>query len=43
MNNEMMLELSRVISDEQSSEAALTNLKSKYETLLQGQLPLTYQ
>ncbi len=43
MNNEMMLELSKVIAGEQTAAQALGNLQSKYKDLLKGQLPITYQ
>jgi multiple sugar transport system substrate-binding protein len=43
MNNEMMLELSKVIADEQTPKQALDNLKTKYEKLLEGKLPVSYQ
>lgn len=43
MNNEMMLELSMVISGEQTSAQALANLQKKYNDILKGKLPVTYQ
>ena len=43
MNNEMMLELSMVISGEQTSAQALSNLQKKYNDILKGKLPVTYQ
>ena len=43
MNNEMMLELSMVISGEQTPEQALSNLQEKYSDILKGKLPITYQ
>ncbi|MCK5674190.1 MAG: extracellular solute-binding protein, partial [Spirochaetales bacterium] len=43
MNNEMMLELSKVIASTQTSEEALKMLQSKYEKILKGKLPVTYQ
>lgn len=43
MNNEMMLELSMVISGEQTSAQALSNLQKKYNNILKGKLPVTYQ
>ena len=43
MNNEMMLELSKVIGDEQTPKQALDNLQAKYEVLLKGKLPVSYQ
>ncbi|MEW6229992.1 MAG: sugar ABC transporter substrate-binding protein [Bacillota bacterium] len=43
MNNEMMLELSRAISGEQTPKQALDALQEKYQRLLKGQVPLSYQ
>lgn len=43
MNNEMMLELSRVIAGEISPKKALTNLDGKYRKILEGKLPVSYQ
>ncbi len=43
MNNEMMLELSRAVSGEQTPKQALDALQQKYSKLLAGQLPLSYQ
>ncbi len=43
MNNEMMLELSTVIAGEQTPAEALTALQNKYEEILKGKLPITYQ
>jgi len=43
MNTEMMLELSMVISGEQTSAQALSNLQKKYNDILKGKLPVTYQ
>lgn len=43
MNNEMMLELSKAVSGEQTPKQALDALQQKYEKLLKGQLPLSYQ
>lgn len=43
MNNEMMLELSMVISGEQPPAQALSNLQKKYNDILKGKLPVTYQ
>ena len=43
MNNEMMLELSRAIAGETSSKEALKVLQKKYEEMLKGKLPVTYQ
>jgi len=43
MNNEMMLELSRAISGEQTAAEALKNLKKKYQELLKDTLPVSYQ
>ena len=43
MNNEMMLELSTVISGEKTPAQALSTLNDKYEDILKGKLPVTYQ
>ena len=43
MNSDMVLELSKVISGEQNSQKALTELKLKYEKLLKDKLPILYQ
>lgn len=43
MNNEMMLELSRSIAGEISSDEALKVLQMKYKEMLKGKLPVTYQ
>lgn len=43
MNNEMMLELSKAVSGEKTPKQALDTLQEKYNKLLQGQLPMSYQ
>ena len=43
MNDEMMLEISKVVADQQTPEQAVQALKTKYEKLLAGKLPVTYQ
>ena len=43
MNEELMLDISNVLSGAATSADALAQAQAKYETLLAGQLPLSYQ
>ncbi len=43
MNEELMLQLSRVLTGEIDAEEGLKNTQEKYEQVLEGQLPLGYQ
>lgn len=43
MNEELMLEISKVMSDQATPKAALDACAKKYEEILSGKLPVTYQ
>lgn len=43
MNEELMLQISRVLADEVDPQTALDNAQKLFEDLLEGQLPVTYQ
>ena len=43
MNNVLMLEISNCLSDKETPQAALDNAAKEFETILEGNLPVTYQ